>query len=167
MTETAADHPVLLCYDGSDDAATAIATAGRLLGPGPATVLTVREPVELWDPWDPASILDAGLARLTPAARELDELATSLAADQLQAGVRLAQEAGFDVHGRLERGKPWRTICTVAAELDARAIVMGARGRSPVRSALLGGVSLAVSTHAGRPVVIVPHAPDHEADPAG
>ncbi len=37
-------HPVLLCFDGSDDAATAIAKAGELLGPRAAVVLTVWEP---------------------------------------------------------------------------------------------------------------------------
>jgi hypothetical protein len=51
MTEDenrAADtHPVLLCFDGSNDAATAIAKAGELLGPRLAVVLTVWEPVAL------------------------------------------------------------------------------------------------------------------------
>ena len=36
-----AEHPVLLCFDGSDDAATAIAQAAELLAPRPAVVLTV------------------------------------------------------------------------------------------------------------------------------
>ena len=52
-------HPVLLCFDGSDDAATAIAKAGELLGPRAAVVLTVWEPAALWVPYDPATILTA------------------------------------------------------------------------------------------------------------
>jgi hypothetical protein len=52
-------HPVLLCFDGSNDAATAIAKAGELLGPRTAVVLTVWEPVALWQPYDPATILTA------------------------------------------------------------------------------------------------------------
>ena len=38
-------RPVLLCFDGSDDAAHAILRAGEMLGPRSAVVLTVWEPV--------------------------------------------------------------------------------------------------------------------------
>ena len=57
-------HPVLLCFDGSNDAATAIAKAGELLGPRTAVVLTVWEPAALWVPHDPATILTAPLSKL-------------------------------------------------------------------------------------------------------
>ncbi len=62
-------HPVLLCFDGSNDAATAIAKAGELLGPRTAVVLTVWEPVALWELYDPATILTAPLSKL--ASKEL------------------------------------------------------------------------------------------------
>ncbi len=52
-------HPVLLCFDGSNDAAAAIGKAGELLGPRTAVVLTVWEPVALRAPYDPATILTA------------------------------------------------------------------------------------------------------------
>ena len=55
--EREAGHPVLLCFDGSDDAATAIAQAAELLAPRRAVVLTVWEPVATWEPYDPATIL--------------------------------------------------------------------------------------------------------------
>lgn len=155
MTEHPTRGHALLCYDGSDDAGNAIASAASLLGPQSATVLTVREPVELWEPWDPATVLDAGLAKLTPMAGELTAIADEMAEEQLLRGVRLANEAGFEARGRIARGKPWRAICEVATELDVSVIVLGARGRSAIRSALLGSVSAAVSTHTTRPVLIV------------
>ena len=39
--------PVLLCYDGSEEARNAIRVGGRLLGGGPALVLTVWKPFDL------------------------------------------------------------------------------------------------------------------------
>ena len=44
-------RPVLLCFDGSDDAAHAIAKAGEMLGIEDAAVLSVWELVEVWQPY--------------------------------------------------------------------------------------------------------------------
>src|ERR1700756_5520353 len=102
--------PVLLCFDGSPDAANAIAGAAGLLGPRPATVLTVREPLELWAPYDPATIVDAGLAKLLAKPLGLDEIADEIARKQLDTGLELANAAGFTADGRIADGKPWRAI---------------------------------------------------------
>jgi nucleotide-binding universal stress UspA family protein len=147
--------PVLLCFDGSEDAAAAIASAGELLGPRPAVVLTVQEPISSFQPSDPATILDAPIGRLFSKALELDEIADEVAQDDVNRAIELARGAGFDAQGRVARGKAWKAICDVASELDAPVIVLGARGLSRVQSALLGSVSAAVSVHAGRPVLIV------------
>lgn len=155
MTETNRDKPVLLCFDGSDDAAAAIATAGELLGPRRAVLLSVQEPVKVWQPTDPASALTAPIGKMLSKALELDEIAAEVARDELDRGLELARTAGFEADGRTVSGKAWRAICDVAAELDASVIVLGARGLSRVESALLGSVSTAVSVHAGRPVLIV------------
>jgi hypothetical protein len=53
--EREAGHPVLLCFDGSDDAAAAIAQAAELLASRRAVVLTVWEPVATWESYDPAT----------------------------------------------------------------------------------------------------------------
>lgn len=51
-TERIAAGPALICFDGSDDAAAAIAMAGEMLAPRTGLVLTVWEPVASWAPSD-------------------------------------------------------------------------------------------------------------------
>jgi nucleotide-binding universal stress UspA family protein len=152
-----AGHPVLLCFDGSDDAATAITQAADLLAPRRAVVLTVWEPVATWEPYDPATILSAPVSKLLSEEVGIDQIAAELAQDKVKQGVALASSAGFAAQGRVAHGKTWRTICDVAGEIDAAAIVLGARGLSRMGSLLLGSVSFAVTVHAKRPVLVVPH----------
>jgi nucleotide-binding universal stress UspA family protein len=139
----------------------AIASAGRLLTPGLAVVLTVWEPVAVWQPYDPATILSAPLEKLAANALELDQIAKQVGQDTLARGVELAGEVGFRPQGRLASGKAWRAICRVAAELSAEVVVLGARGLGRVEGMLLGSVSSAVALHARCPVLIVPHQPGH------
>lgn len=147
--------PVLLCFDGSDDAGSAIEKAGQLLGPCEAIVLTVREPLETWEPYDP-SPLSAGFAKVAYRPLGLEEIATDLARETVERGVELARGAGFGAGGFVVHGKAWRAICDAADELDASVIVLGTRGLSRVQSALLGSVSAAVAAHAQRPLLVVP-----------
>ena len=148
-------RPVLLCFDGSDDAVNAISLAAGLLGSRPAVILTVNEPLRLWEPTDPATLLDVPIQKALSKALELEEIVDKVAEEQMRRGVELARAAGFDAEGRVARGKAWRTICDVAEEIDAPAIVLGARGLSRVQSALLGSVSATVSAHTDRPVLII------------
>jgi nucleotide-binding universal stress UspA family protein len=148
---------VLICFDGSDDAATAIVKAGEVIVAREAVVLTVWEPVTSWAHYDPATILSAPLSRLASNSLELDEIARDVAREQAERGRELANQAGFQAEVRLEDGKPWQVICKVAAELQAQPIVIGARGLGRMESALLGSVSTAVVHHTKRPVLVVPH----------
>jgi len=150
--------PALVCFDGSPDAQAAIDAAAALLAGRRAVVLTVLEPVASWEPFDPGAIVSATVAAVGSAALGLGEIAEQLAHEKMARGVALARAAGLDADGRIAQGKPWRAICDVAQELDASVIVLGARGLSRVRSAVLGSVSGAVSVHAGRPTLIIPHA---------
>ena len=155
---------VLLCFDGSDDAAAAIKTAGEMLGARPAVVLTVWEPLRLWEPWDPATILSVPLAKLISQETGLDQIAADIAREKAEHGAELARAAGFDATVRVARGRPWEAICEVAEELDAEPIVIGSRGLGRARSALLGSVSSAVIAHARRAVVV---GPAHSVDGSG
>jgi nucleotide-binding universal stress UspA family protein len=135
------------------------------LAPRMGVVLTVWEPVASWAPSDPATILSAPLSRLASKELNLDEISQGAVRELMQRGVELATAAGFQAEGRLEEGKPWRTIRRVADELDAWPIVLGARGLGRVESMLLGSVSIAVISHSRRPVLVVPHL-DAEPTPA-
>jgi len=146
----------LLCFDGSADAANAIAAAAAALASREATLLTVWEPAALWQPYDPAAVLSAGVSRLSSKSLGLDEIASEIGQATLQRGLELAREAGFDATGLLRSGKAWRAICEAADELEAVPIVLGARGLSRVQSVLLGSVSATVAAHAKRPLLIVP-----------
>ena len=71
----------------------------------------------------------------------------------------MAEQAGLiaeplAVHGS---GSVWRTILELAERNDAAAIVMGSRGRTGLRSMLLGSVSSAVIGHADRPTLVIRH----------
>jgi len=159
--------PVLLCFDGSDDAAHAIAHAGRLLGSRQAVVLSVWEPVAVWQPYDPATAITAPISRLASSALGLDESSRDLAQERATAGVEIARGAGFDAQSRVAGGKPWRVICDVADEIEAEAIVLGARGLSRMQSALLGSVSAATVHHTRHAVLVVPHRADSAAAERG
>jgi nucleotide-binding universal stress UspA family protein len=127
-------------------------------------VLTAWEPISTWEPYDPAGLVGSGVARLEADELELDEIAKRLAQEKLDRGVELARAAGFEARGRLACGKTWRAICDLAAELDAGAIVLGARGLSRVKSVLLGSVSSAVAVHAKRPVLVIPAQSEGDGD---
>jgi nucleotide-binding universal stress UspA family protein len=159
--ERRASRPILLCFDGSEDAGNAIEEAATVLRPGSsAVVLTVSEPSPTYERYDPATILTAPVSKLASRTLELDEIAQEVAADTLEQGVSLAAAAGFAAHGRIAHGKPWRKICDVAEEIGASTIVLGARGLSRMESVLLGSVSSAVAVHAKRAVLIVPRERD-------
>jgi nucleotide-binding universal stress UspA family protein len=136
----------------------AIAQAGKRLVDATAIVLTVCEPMPNWEPYDPVTVLSAPLSKRAAHAIDLDRAVREIAQDTVATGVKLALCAGFAADGRMATGKAWRVICDTAQELDASSIVLGARGMSRVQSALLGSVSVAVATHADRPVLIVPQA---------
>jgi nucleotide-binding universal stress UspA family protein len=164
-TQRNAAKPALICFDGSDDAVAAIATAGEMLAPRVGVVLTVWEPVASWAPSDPATILSAPLSRLAAKKLDLDEISQGVAQELMQRGIDLATKAGFQVEGRLGEGKPWRLIRKVADEVDAEPIVLGARGLGRVESKMLGSVSITVVFHTKRPVLIVPHHQDDQSSP--
>jgi nucleotide-binding universal stress UspA family protein len=156
MTSDPPARPVLLCFDGSEDSAGAIAASAELLGPREAVVVTVCEPISIWEPYDPGAILSAAVAKLTEKQLGLEEIAHELAQEKLDHGIELARAAGFAAGGQVAHGKTWRAICDTADKLDAAPIVLGARGLSRVESAVLGSVSACVLAHTKRPVLVIP-----------
>ena len=145
------ERPVLFAYDGSEAARAAIARAGELLVPRAAQVLTTWRPVSL------------GVATgVSPPVYVPDlEAAYERRAEETAAeGVALAAAAGFTAVPVVvpEPNGCWTAILDAAEDAGAAMIVMGARGLSGVRSALLGSTSNGVVHHSSRPVLVV-HGP--------
>jgi nucleotide-binding universal stress UspA family protein len=135
MADDGSRGPVVLCWDGSTSASSAIAHAARILGGGrPAVVLYAHVPTE-----HHAGVLAGTSGPDAPI------VGVTEAEETLQEGVRVAREAGFDVSGqRIEADRKTAEIIVAAAERsDAPLIVMGQRGRSGLKAALLGLGSVA------------------------
>jgi nucleotide-binding universal stress UspA family protein len=149
-----ADGPLLLCYDGSADAAHAIERAGALFPGRRALVVTVwHQPLAglggmAWAAEAPSPV-DVGELD-----REAAENAGRVAAD----GVRMAEQSGLAARALAVQGRPvWKAIVDLAGRHEAAAIIMGSRGLTGLRSMLLGSVSSAVVGHADRPTLIIRH----------
>ena len=145
------DAPILICYDGSDDADRAIDVGADLLGPRRAIVLNVGPVLTT------AESL-AVMSPVTPGAA-FEELNEDDALQRARAGVEKARGAGFDAHARGELAAPtWEGIVDTADEIDAAVIVIGSRGLSGLKEIVDGSLSHEVAEHAGRPVLIAPPA---------
>ena len=160
-------RPVLLCYDGSPDARRAIEGAAALFGGRRAIVAHV---------WQSLSGLLLGgdvdelSGVLREAATELDSSDAKEADRVAREGAEIASGLGFEAIPRAVCGerKLWSALTDLAEQEDCAAVVVGARGLSPVKSALLGSVSQAVLQHSSRPVLVVPldEGPGEQGGPA-
>ena len=94
------------------------------------------------------------------------EFAEGLARDGRDATGRvraLAEEAGVDAEELVVSGRPARAILSVAGELGADPVFVGAEGMSKLEHALVGSVSEEVLRRADRTVLVVgghPESPD-------
>ena len=143
--------PILLAYDGSEDAQHAIEHAAALRPGADVVVIYVRQPLEGL----------AGHLEGHPALEEVGDIdaAARDGAERLAAeGAERAREAGLDAAPRVASATEAAadTIVRVADELDASLIVVGSRGRRRIASLVLGSVSHNVVHQTGRPVLIVP-----------
>jgi nucleotide-binding universal stress UspA family protein len=152
-------HPadlVMLCYDGSQESANAIARAGEVLTAPRAVVVQVWSGIS-------ALLLHAPLAgppngALAQGASMLDETDRARAEKSAGEGVELAEAAGFDAHHAAlhEERNVWWTLRHYAQRHEISSIVVGARGRSRVASVLLGSVSSGLLHHGCAPLLVVP-----------
>jgi nucleotide-binding universal stress UspA family protein len=144
---------ILICYDGSADSRAAVEQAAALFAGQDATVLTVWEPI--------IEVIDHASFGFVPSIEDTEGIdeASSKAADQAAAeGAALASSLGMRAEPRAA-AKELTVAGTILSEADAigaSAIVMGSRGRTGVRSLLLGSVSHDVVQHADRTVAVVP-----------
>jgi nucleotide-binding universal stress UspA family protein len=154
MSTVPSAESLILCYDGSENAGHAIKRAGELLRARVAVVLTVWQPVATMGSFAWAGAM-GGVADFT----ELDRAAVEINNRIAQQGVGIARDAGFQAEPLAVQsaGATWRTILGVAQDQGAAVIVMGSRGLTGVRSALMGSVSSAVVHHTDLPTLIIHH----------
>jgi K+-sensing histidine kinase KdpD len=90
----------------------------------------------------------------------LDGAGRQVAADTAERGVERARAAGLDADAVVARADPnvAATVVRMAHDRAVAAVIVGSRGRSGLRAALLGSVSNAVVHHCRRPVLVV-HSP--------
>jgi nucleotide-binding universal stress UspA family protein len=155
MTETdPSATPILVAYDGSEHARAAVTQTGRLFPGRSAAVVSawrsVKEVVHASLIALPASVAQEAQIKMDAAARD----AAQALADE---GAELARAAGLDAHGEAieATGALWPAIVRAADDHDAAVVVLGSRGRSAIRSAMLGSVSAGVVHHSRRPVMVV------------
>ena len=152
MSETG--PTILIAYDGSEPARNAVTHAGRLFGGAHVEVATVwtsmREAARAARAALPQSMID-------DAVHNFDAAAEAAAAQTAGEGVELATAAGLTARPHTLQAAPSvaSSLLARANELDVAAVVVGSRGRSGIKSALLGSVSNAVVHQSGRPVVVV------------
>jgi nucleotide-binding universal stress UspA family protein len=137
---------ILLPVDGSELSLEAVRFAIRMVLAGlraDAVLANVQEPANLYEllmVHDPELInrasADAGL-------------------HALQAAQKLLDAAGVQYECEVAKGDPAHTIIDIAERFACDLVVMGARGNSAVRSAMLGSVSNEVLHASPIPVMIV------------
>jgi nucleotide-binding universal stress UspA family protein len=142
-------NPVIVGYDGSEDAKLALVRAAELFSDRSVIVLTAWEHAYMQ-----LSYIWPGIG-YSPDLHELDDIAEEHAKQLAAEGAELAP--GSEPLMVIARGPIWQTIVSTADDYDAAAIVLGSRGLGGVKSLVLGSVSNAVVHHANRPVLIVRH----------
>lgn len=143
--------PVLLCTDGSDLALDALrAGVDVVAGDGGWLVVTAK-PMP-----DQTLVHGTGMAGGTMSPDEFDDKVAADTAEAARVASATAEALGLDdAEARVVVGDAGPALCRLAAEVDARAIVIGSRGRSGLKRAVLGSVSDHVVRNAPCPVVVV------------
>lgn len=142
---------VIICTDGSDESIEAISAGfGHLATPERVVLTTVLEPL---DESLVTGVSGFGGGVMPP--ERYDELDRERRAAAAEVLADTARRTGLEqAETRVVDGAPGPTICDLAEVLDADVIVMGTRGRSGIRRAVLGSVSDHVVRHAPCSVMI-------------
>ena len=140
---------ILLATDDSEEAALAAQTAADIVDKTGSELHVVLVGLSVgYVGMGPPEIANIP----APRQEELNEEARRL----LDAQVRQIESTGGTVaQAHLRTGRPEEEILGLADELDVGLIVLGSRGRSGIRRALMGSVSDSVVRHAHCPVLVV------------
>ncbi len=139
---------ILVTVDGSEAALDAVRHALSLRREGLQTgfvLATVQEPTYVYE------------MILAPDAEVLERVSGAVGARALEGAEALFNAAECPFEREIGSGDPAQTLLEIAARYGCALIIMGARGRGALRSALLGSVSQAVLHLSPLPVTIVKH----------
>ena len=137
---------MLLPVDGSEVSMKALQVALSLLQQGltgDLVLANVQEPANLYE------------MMTAPDPEVLERVSQAAGADTLGPAEALLRQAGVPYECEIAGGDPAHTIVDIAERYACDLIIMGARGTSALRSALLGSVSNEVLHAARVPVMIV------------
>ncbi len=150
---------ILICYDGSDRAAHAIAVTAKLFPGARAHVLNVWEPIER---------IVARYAALGPYFGDgVGDADSGLEGDAMgvaETGTKQASDAGLNAtaHTAAMRTSVWEIVIEVADEFDADVIVTGTRSLHGMREMLSNTLSHALLQNSKRAVLAIPtHGASH------
>lgn len=142
---------ILLATDGSKEAQLAARTAAELAKSTKSELHLVcveHTPAVYYEL--PGTIVDPAMQR------RMEEGAEEATKTKLEEQAHKIRDAGIEVAGvHAREGFPDEEIVGLAGRLSAGLIVIGSRGRGPLRRALLGSVSDSVVRHAHCPVLVV------------
>lgn len=134
---------VIVGYDGSDCAKEALRVAS-----------------EVGKAYNEKVIIAFGY-ELSPVGGELHDYHKALkdlANQRVAEAMEIATQGGTEVEGVIVEQAPAQGLVELAANRDARVIVVGTRGESPIRGALLGSTPHKLLQLSDRPVLVVPFA---------
>jgi len=137
---------ILVPVDGSELSLKATRVALRLLQEGLSGSLVLANVQE------PATLYEMVVA---PDGEMLQRVSDEAGVDTLQPAESLVLDAGVVYEREIATGDPAHTIVDIAERYGCDLIIMGARGTSALRSALLGSVSNEVLHAAQIPVMVV------------
>lgn len=137
---------VLVPFDGSDAALQAVRYAIRMFQDG------LQGSVVLANVQEPATLYEIMVAHDPDV---IDRVSAEAGLHSLAGARALLDQAGTAYECEVAKGDPAHIIVEIAERFGCDLIVMGARGASAVRSALMGSVSNEVLHASGIPVLIV------------
>jgi nucleotide-binding universal stress UspA family protein len=132
---------VVVGYDGSDCAKHAVGVAAEL-------AKTYGETLVISSAYQ--------LHRVGGEVGDYHQALEDLALSRLQEAAALVAESGVDVEAVIMEESPASALIELADKRDARVIVVGTRGESPLHAALIGSTPQKLVSMSQRPVLVVP-----------
>jgi nucleotide-binding universal stress UspA family protein len=132
---------IVVGYDGSDCAKAALATAADIAKRyGEKLVIAFAYEVN----------------RVAGEVGDYHHALEDLAQTRLQEAAALVGGSGLEVEAVIMEESPAKALVDLADARDARVIVVGTRGESPLHAALIGSTPQKLVHMSGRPVLVVP-----------